>query len=493
MAQSVPNIWMGSVVTSTRSSSPTHLTVRLARHSRHNAHVVSAPPRVSAVTVAMASPIAARVSACVAGAGGSRLRSRDRRRARGVAPRRSLKSNAVSSPDGLVSLVSEASERAAAAAGALATDAGPTASDALAVGQGAIDTARASLEQLTTALSAFDIPVDPLTAWQLESNLTALAEKNPVGAGIAAAVATAAMSVLVASVANGSFTNVGTKKTVVVNGETRVVAPVAVPPGLPVAYDIEGIRAYWRTRPLASFKRTGNLVVRLVTWGVGLLGDVAAGPETVERNSVKRATELKDLIAQQGPAFVKVGQALAIRPDLIPPAYLTQLQTLLDNVAPFSSDEARALIRQQLELGGDVDLADVFEDVKCFDTPVAAASIGQVYRAKLKKGGYGQGVGELQSFGGEVAVKVQRPGILETVTLDLLVIRAVLSAAASVNPNGVDFLEQVQQGAKGFIPVLDVAAERFMEELDYGLEGMALRFSQIQTLFQAPFVTSTGH
>ena len=82
---------------------------------------------------------------------------------------------------------------------------------------------------------------------------------------------------------------------------------------------------------------------------------------------------------------------------------------------------------------------------------------------------------------------------LETVTLDLLVIRAVLSAAASVNPNGVDFLEQVQQGAKGFIPVLDVAAERFMEELDYGLEGMALRFSQIQTLFQAPFVTSTGH
>ena len=58
-----------------------------------------------------------------------------------------------------------------------------------------------------------------------------------------------------------------------------------------------------------------------------------------------RAAELKDLIAEQGPAFVKVGQAVAIRPDLLPPAYLDELQTLLDQVAPFGSDEARALIQ----------------------------------------------------------------------------------------------------------------------------------------------------
>ena len=65
---------------------------------------------------------------------------------------------------------------------------------------------------------------------------------------------------------------------------------------------------------------------------------------------------------------------------------------------------------------------------------------------------------------------MQRPGILETVTLDLLVIRSVLQAAASLETFGVDALEQVKVGAEGFLPVLDVAAERFLEELDYGLE-----------------------
>lgn len=416
----------------------------------------------------MASSIAARVS--VAGAGGSQqLRQLRDRRVHRAAPTRSLRTQAVSTPDELVSIVNEAADRATAAAERLAADAGPIGADALAAGQQAIDAARASLEQLTSSLASLDVPVDPLTAWQLEASLITLAEKNPAAAGVAAAVATASVSVLMASLAQGGSD--GKKQTVVVNGETRVVAPVAVPEGLPSLYDIEGIRGYWSARPLASLKRTGSLVIKLLAWGIGLLSDIASGPETVEKNSKKRAKDLKDLIAEQGPAFVKVGQAVAIRPDLLPPAYLEELQTLLDQVAPFGSDEARALIRQQLALGGDVDLEDVFEDVKCFDTPVAAASIGQVYKATLKKGGYGAMDDESSEWGREVAVKVQRPGILETVTLDLLVIRSVLSAAASVNANGLDFLEQIKQGAEGFIPVLDVAAERFLEELDYGLEA----------------------
>ena len=352
------------------------------------------------------------------------------------------------------------------------------------MGHGAVDAERASLEALTASLASLDVPLDPMAAWQLETSLTALAEKNPALAGVAAAVATAATSALLAKLAGVGDDDVFRKNTVVVNGETRVVAPVAVPEGLPSSYDIEGIRAYWRARPLASLRRTSSLLVRLVAWGVGLLSDVANGAETVERNAKARASSLRDLIAEQGPAFVKVGQAVAIRPDLLPPAYLEELQTLLDQVAPFGSDEARALIRQQLSLGGeDVDLEDVFEDVGAFDEPVAAASIGQVYRAKLKVGGYGVSPEERDEFLGntessspgfatnEVAVKVQRPGILETVTLDLLVIRSVLQAAASLETFGVDALEQVKVGAEGFLPVLDVAAERFLEELDYGLEA----------------------
>ncbi|EEH53841.1 uncharacterized protein MICPUCDRAFT_20744, partial [Micromonas pusilla CCMP1545] len=220
-------------------------------------------------------------------------------------------------------------------------------------------------------------------------------------------------------------------------------------------YDVPAIRAYWSARPLTSLSRTSSLVAKLATWLAGFLGDLASGAETVERNAPRRAAALRDLIASQGPAFVKVGQAVAIRPDLLPKAYLDALQELLDQVAPFSSEEARALVRAQL---GGLDLEDVFEDVGAFDAPVAAASIGQVYKAKLRESAPGVDASEFETWGGDVAVKVQRPRILEVVTLDLIVIRSALEAAIATS-------------AKGFIPVLDVAAERFLEELDYTLEA----------------------
>ena len=168
----------------------------------------------------------------------------------------------------------------------------------------------------------------------------------------------------------------------------------------------------------------------------------------MERNAPKRAAALRDLIAEQGPAFVKVGQAVAIRPDLLPPAYLEALQTLLDQVAPFDSAQAKALVKQQL--GPDVALEDVFENPDAaFAEPVAAASIGQVYRATLRAAD-----DETAAWGRDVAVKVQRPGILETVTLDLLVIRSVLEAVAALpGREENDRVAQMIQSAEGFIPV----------------------------------------
>ena len=84
--------------------------------------------------------------------------------------------------------------------------------------------------------------------------------------------------------------------------------------------------------------------------------------------------------------------------------------------------------------------------------------------------------------GGEVAVKVQRPAILETVTLDLLVIRNLVEAAAKIPTNGNAALEQVVQNATGLLPVLDVAAERFLEELDYNLARWLLTTNTPATL-----------
>ncbi|CEF98426.1 Importin-beta, N-terminal domain [Ostreococcus tauri] len=245
------------------------------------------------------------------------------------------------------------------------------------------------------------------------------------------------------------------------SGEEEARAGPASGDVLPTTYDVEKIRAYWSKRPLAIAKRSLSLLLDVAGWVSALLVDIQT--KSVEKNSVERAGQLKDIIAKQGPAFVKVGQAVAIRPDLLPPAYLAELQTLLDGVKAFSNDEAKALIREQL--GKPLD--DIFEDVSAFDKPVAAASIGQVYRAQLKRTKMMEA--EQDTWGAEVAVKVQRPQILDVVTLDLLVIRTVLQYLAKLPKDGP--LGQIQQGAEGFLPVLDVAAERFLEELDFGMEA----------------------
>lgn len=84
---------------------------------------------------------------------------------------------------------------------------------------------------------------------------------------------------------------------------------------------------------------------------------------------------------------------------------MQELQKLCDDVPRFSNETARQIFKEELGMNFD----DVFEEVS--EYPVAAASIGQVYKGKLK------------STGEEVALKVQRPGILETVSLDLMLLR----------------------------------------------------------------------
>jgi len=138
--------------------------------------------------------------------------------------------------------------------------------------------------------------------------------------------------------------------------------------------------------------------VRLMSKYGGLAaGDVEnAKGDPADPGPLQFASDLEAL----GPTFIKLGQFLSSRADLLPPAYVDALARLQDNVAPFPFAEAMAIVEEDL----DVRRSKVFREID--QTPIAAASLGQVYRAVLRDGR-------------EVAVKVQRPGVRERVAADL--------------------------------------------------------------------------
>ena len=116
--------------------------------------------------------------------------------------------------------------------------------------------------------------------------------------------------------------------------------------------------------------------------------------------SSKYACQLRLALNELGPTFIKVGQALSARSDLLPPEYIDELSKLLDDVLPCPFEEVRKILED--ELGQPLDR--IFES---FDPqPIASASIGQVYAARLR---------DEQ----EVVVKVIRPGVEEGIRQDL--------------------------------------------------------------------------
>src|SRR4030095_10542091 len=121
-------------------------------------------------------------------------------------------------------------------------------------------------------------------------------------------------------------------------------------------------------------------------------------PETDLRR--QEGVLLREKLLRLGPTFIKNGQSLATRADLLPVEYIQELAKLQDEVPPFPTEQARTNI--ETELRGKIE--DIFDE---FETqPIAAASLGQVHRAKLRTGQV-------------VAIKVQRPGIHQHVGFDI--------------------------------------------------------------------------
>jgi predicted unusual protein kinase regulating ubiquinone biosynthesis (AarF/ABC1/UbiB family) len=129
--------------------------------------------------------------------------------------------------------------------------------------------------------------------------------------------------------------------------------------------------------------------------------------DRTSRTRTKRAKWLVQTMLDLGPTFIKVGQSLSTRVDLLPPEYIQALSELQDNVPAFSIDEVRLIIEQ--ELGRSV--YSLFRDFQ--ETPLAAASLGQVHRARLYSGE-------------EVVVKIQRPGLRQLFDLDLVAVGKLL-------------------------------------------------------------------
>lgn len=244
-------------------------------------------------------------------------------------------------------------------------------------------------------------------------------------------------------------------------------------------YEPELLEQMFANRKLDLNRRAVEVAGKLGLFISSVAGDLVLGSQNDEKNQQKRAKELTRTLSDLGPSFVKLGQALSLRPDLLPkvltlhslpasgqtvpvaPAstanaliptqssatllqsYLEALSELQDGLDAFDSYTAFELIESQLGRP----LESMYSHIT--SQPVAAASLGQVYKATLA------------ATGETVAVKVQRPGIGDSIAIDMLLLRQLLD----VVDKNQDFL------AQPLVPLVDEFSARLFGELDYIQEG----------------------
>ena len=98
-------------------------------------------------------------------------------------------------------------------------------------------------------------------------------------------------------------------------------------------YDPDAIAAYYSRRPFQVLFRFFGILFPFISFYLGLWFDKRAGQDV--KNSRRRAVELREMLTNLGPAYIKIGQALSTRPDLVPPVYLDELTRLQDQLPPF--------------------------------------------------------------------------------------------------------------------------------------------------------------
>ncbi|KAH9757822.1 putative aarF domain-containing protein kinase [Citrus sinensis] len=216
-----------------------------------------------------------------------------------------------------------------------------------------------------------------------------------------------------------------------------------------VEYDLRKIASVYRRKPLILLRRVFQVGTTFGWWFGSRFVD-----ELMERSDQMfpvRAAELRKILVELGPAYVKIAQAVSSRPDLIPPSYLDELSLLQDQITPFSSEVAFNTIEQELGLPID----ELFSEIS--PEPVAAASLGQVYQARLRQSGR------------VVAVKVQRPGVQAAISLDIFILHFIAGLIRKARKFNTDLQA-----------VVDEWASSLFRELDYKIEAKnGLKFRQL--------------
>ncbi len=200
-------------------------------------------------------------------------------------------------------------------------------------------------------------------------------------------------------------------------------------------------------RPWIFIPRILYILLTFIFLFLRLLFQGNSKNKNVQKNLSKY---LFDVITDLGPCFIKLGQALSTRPDLVRQDWLTELTNLQDNLPPFEHKIALKLIEE--ELGAPVhELFDEFPE-----SPIASASLGQVYKAKTTNNTY-------------LAVKVQRPNLYFLIRRDVVILRFLANIFSPFLPLNIGV---------GIGEIIDEFGKALFEEIDYEKEAEnALRFA----------------
>ena len=214
-------------------------------------------------------------------------------------------------------------------------------------------------------------------------------------------------------------------------------------------YSAKGDLIWLILRPWIFIPRVLYILLTFIFLFLRILFQGNSKNKNVQKNLSKY---LFDVITVLGPCFIKLGQALSTRPDLVRQDWLTELTNLQDNLPAFDHKIALKIIEE--ELGGPPN--ELFDEFP--DSPIASASLGQVYKAKTKNNTY-------------VAVKVQRPNLYFLIRRDVAILRFLATFFSPFLPLNIGV---------GIGEIIDEFGKALFNEIDYEKEGEnALKFANL--------------